>query len=124
MCPGARAPFRHRLTIASGILRDGALHAVRRLRPQKTGSSVGIPTIDYNKRLKEAVTLFEPVLPVPVFDQKWNLIFRPIVSIVNSPVDKRAGKLFGKSSSENRWDHRLERSVGFRFRQEAHDGPG
>lgn len=46
------------------------------------------------------VTLLEPVLPVPIFEQKWNLIFRPIVSIISSPVDKRAGKLFGKSSSE------------------------
>ncbi len=46
------------------------------------------------------VTLLEPVLPVPVFEQKWNLIFRPIVPIISTPVDKRAGKLFGKSPSE------------------------
>ena len=36
-------------------------------------------------------TLIEPVMPVPVFDQKWNLIFRPIIPILSSPLDKKTG---------------------------------
>ncbi len=45
-------------------------------------------------------TLFEPVMPVPVFDEKWNLIFRPIIPIISSPIDSDVGKLFGKSDAE------------------------
>ena len=45
-------------------------------------------------------TLIEPVMPVPVFEQKWNLIFRPIIPILNSPIDEDAGRLFGRSTAE------------------------
>lgn len=46
------------------------------------------------------VTLIEPVLPVPVFDNEYNLIFRPILPIISSPLDKDVGKLFGRSDAE------------------------
>ena len=46
------------------------------------------------------VTLIEPVMPVPVFDQQWNLIFRPVIPIVSAPIDEDAGKLFGRSNAE------------------------
>jgi hypothetical protein len=46
------------------------------------------------------VTLFQPVMPVPVFDNKYNLIFRPVLPVVSSPLDKDVGKLFGKSAAE------------------------
>ncbi len=46
------------------------------------------------------VTLFQPVMPVPVFDNKYNLIFRPVLPVISSPLDKNVGKLFGKSISE------------------------
>lgn len=32
------------------------------------------------------VTLLEPVIPVPVFEESWNLIFRPIIPIVSAPI--------------------------------------
>jgi len=49
----------------------------------------------------------QPVMPVPVFDQKWNLIFRPIINVVSAPIEKDAGDLFGKSSAEIAGDPRL-----------------
>ncbi len=42
----------------------------------------------------------QPVMPFPIFDQKWNLIFRPIINIVSSPIDKDVGKLFGASANQ------------------------
>ncbi len=46
------------------------------------------------------VTLFQPVMPVPVFENKYNLIFRPVLPVVSSPLDGDVGKLFGKSAAE------------------------
>ena len=45
-------------------------------------------------------TLIEPVMPVPVFDEKWNLIFRPIIPILSVPIRDDAGKLFNRSPAE------------------------
>ncbi len=45
-------------------------------------------------------TLIEPVMPVPVFDEKWNLIFRPIIPILSAPIRDDAGKLFNRSPAE------------------------
>ncbi len=28
----------------------------------------------------------QPVMPVPVFDQQWNLIFRPVLQLISSPL--------------------------------------
>ena len=37
----------------------------------------------------------QPVMPIPVFKQKWNLIFRPIIPIVSSPFDTDGGRTSG-----------------------------
>ncbi len=41
----------------------------------------------------------QPVMPFPIFDQKWNLIFRPIINIVSSPLAPRAVVLIRPSDS-------------------------
>lgn len=46
------------------------------------------------------VTLFQPVMPVPLLDNKYNLILRPVLPVISSPLDKDVGKLFGRSAAE------------------------
>ncbi len=43
------------------------------------------------------VTKFMPVLPVPLFGGSWNLVVRPVLQLVSSPLKKDVGKLIGKS---------------------------
>ena len=45
-------------------------------------------------------TLIEPVMPIPVFGGDWNLIFRPVIPYINSPVDRDVGELRGRSAAE------------------------
>lgn len=42
----------------------------------------------------------QPVMPIPILDQKWNLIFRPIFNILSVPLDKDVGRLFGASQNQ------------------------
>ena len=42
----------------------------------------------------------QPVMPVPVFGGDWNLIFRPVLQVISSPLDEDAGKLFGHGPGE------------------------
>ncbi len=41
----------------------------------------------------------QPVMPVPVFGGDWNLIFRPVIQVISSPLDEDAGDLFGHGPS-------------------------
>ena len=45
-------------------------------------------------------TKIQPVMPVPVFDQAWNLIFRPVLQFISSPLDDDVGSLFGHGPGE------------------------
>ena len=38
---------------------------------------------------------FQPVMPIPIMGGDWNLIFRPVVPLVSSPIDEDVGDLFG-----------------------------
>ena len=42
----------------------------------------------------------QPVMPIPILDQKWNLIFRPVFNILSVPLDKDVGRLFGASQNQ------------------------
>ena len=42
----------------------------------------------------------QPVMPVPVFNQTWNLIFRPVFQIQSAPLDKDVGRLFGVNQDQ------------------------
>ena len=57
----------------------------------------------------------QPVMPFPIFDRKWNLIFRPIINIVSVPLDKDVGKLFGASGSQLATDPGLRAIAGDPF---------
>jgi hypothetical protein len=52
-------------------------------------------------------TKLQPVMPVPVFDGDWNLIFRPVLQLVSAPLDEDAGDLFGVNQGEIATDSRL-----------------
>jgi hypothetical protein len=41
---------------------------------------------------------FQPVMPIPVFDGKWNLIFRPVFQFVSSPLNDDLEDLIGLSN--------------------------
>ena len=43
---------------------------------------------------------FQPVMPVPLFEQKWNLIFRPVFQIQSVPLDKDVGRLAGVNQDQ------------------------
>lgn len=53
----------------------------------------------------------QPVMPVPVFDQKWNLIFRPVLQFISSPLDDDVGDLFGVNQGQIAADDDLRRTV-------------
>ncbi len=42
----------------------------------------------------------QPVMPIPVFNQTWNLIFRPVFQIQSAPIDEDAGRLFGVNQDQ------------------------
>lgn len=52
-------------------------------------------------------TKLMPVMPVPVLDGDWNLIFRPVLQLVSVPLDKDAGDLFGVNQGEIATDSKL-----------------
>lgn len=43
---------------------------------------------------------FMPVMPVPILDDEWNLIIRPIFQLVSSPLDDDVGDLAGVGDGE------------------------
>jgi len=42
----------------------------------------------------------QPVMPVPVLDGEWNLIFRPVLQVISSPLDSNVGNLAGVSQGQ------------------------
>ena len=44
-------------------------------------------------------TKFQPVMPLPVMDDQWNLIIRPVFQFVSSPFDEKLGGLLGMTPS-------------------------
>jgi len=44
-----------------------------------------------------------------VLDGEWNLIFRPVLQVISSPLDSDAGDLFGSSQGQIVADNRLSR---------------
>ncbi len=49
----------------------------------------------------------QPVMPIPLFNGKWNLIIRPIFNILSLPVKSSAGSLLSASPSDIRSDSGL-----------------
>jgi len=47
-------------------------------------------------------TKFQPVMsfPVDLWEEEWNLIFRPVLQYQSVPLDDHVGKLFGFSESD------------------------
>jgi len=43
---------------------------------------------------------FQPVMPIPILDETWNLIFRPVFNFVSAPVDKDLSDLVGVSQGD------------------------
>ena len=43
---------------------------------------------------------FQPVLSVPVADDAWNFVIRPVMQIASVPLDEDAGDLFGVSPND------------------------
>ena len=60
-------------------------------------------------------TKIQPVMPVPVFDQAWNLIFRPVLQFISSPLDDDVGSLFGHGPGEIVADPTLSAIAGDPF---------
>lgn len=60
---------------------------------QNDTTLLGGDAIDGPKVLN--VTKLQPVLSAPLFDQRWNLVVRPVLQFSSVPVDDDVGQLFG-----------------------------
>lgn len=76
---------------------------------QNDYSSYGGELIDGTRKVNSLK--FQPVMPVPVNDGKWNLIFRPIFQFNSLPLDDDLGGLFGFNGNQATADPRLLEAV-------------
>ncbi len=57
----------------------------------------------------------QPVMPAPILNGDWNLIFRPVIQFISSPLDSSAGDLVGLNQGEIATDDRLTSIAGDPF---------